>query len=159
MKFSTLAYAAKLTDIVESSSACNFTKWGPCSGPINGNQSLRRLAFSFVADMVFIGTPARRSTRLRLPWMEQSLVISNATHHKAENLCSSDTSWGPDFVGTDGMFCDMGTKTLTPLCASENVHGCINIDDQAKTVRKRSTVVKRAVDTIHKSYEKISHWN
>lgn len=115
--------------------------------------------FGYVTDMVSTEKPAKRSARARLPWMEESLVVSNITEHKAENMCSSATSWGPDFVGTDGMYCDMGTKTLIPLCSTQNVHGCVNIDDDTRTVRKRSMVAKRTVKTDHKSYKKITYWD
>lgn len=97
--------------------------------------------------------------RQRLPWMEESLVVSNITQHKAKNLCSSDTSWGPDFVGTDGMFCDMATKTLMPLCSTDDIDGCVDIDDQVKTVKRRSIMAGRAVRTTHRAYKKIDHWD
>lgn len=84
--------------------------------------------------------------------MEERLVVSNIARYKAQNLCSSETSWGPDFVSTDGMFCDMGMKTLTPLCSTENVYGCIKIDDKLKVVTKRFVAVKRKV------YKTIKHW-
>lgn len=36
MKFSTTAYGNKVTETVEKSHACDATKWGKDSGPING---------------------------------------------------------------------------------------------------------------------------
>lgn len=90
--------------------------------------------------------------------MEDSLIVSNLTQHKAEGLCSSDTSWGPDFVGTDGMFCDMGSKKLTPLCSTRNIDGCLDIGMEGNAVTKRSSVAKRDVKIKHKSYSKITHW-
>lgn len=90
--------------------------------------------------------------------MEQQLVVSQIEQHKAENMCNSTTSWGPDFVSPDGMFCDMGTKTLIPLCSKENVPGCISLDEEKKTLKKRAFIAKRAVDADHKTYEHINNW-
>lgn len=106
------------------------------------------------------GKPEKRAAhRPRHAWMEERLIVSNLTQHRAEELCSSETSWGPDFVGTDGQFCDMGTKTLTPLCSTENVEGCIDIDHNSNVVNKRSFVAKREVSMPHKSYSNIKRWD
>lgn len=140
MKFKTKAYGQDVKSTVDNKEACKYTIWGEDDAPINGQ-------------------PGRRSGRPRLPWMEEKLVVSDFKQHKAEDLCSSDTSWGPDFVGTDGMFCDMSTKTLTPLCSTKNVQGCITIDEEKRSVTKRSMVARREVDTTHKAYKKINHWN
>ena len=90
--------------------------------------------------------------------MENKLVVSNLKQHKAKDLCSSETSWGPDFVGTDGQFCDMVTKKLTPLCSNKDVDGCIMIDDDNKTLTRRSRVAKREVHVTHKTYKAIDNW-
>lgn len=90
--------------------------------------------------------------------MERRLIVSNKVQHRAENMCSSDTSWGPDFVGTDGMFCDMGTKTLTPLCSTSSEDGCLDIDHDSKMIKKRSTVARRSVETVHKRYDHVARW-
>lgn len=91
--------------------------------------------------------------------MEDRIVVSNVTQHSAEELCSSETSWGPDFIGSDGYFCDMSSKTLTPLCSKQNVNGCINFDDDDKAISKRSSVAKRTVDSPHKSYGTVTRWD
>lgn len=95
--------------------------------------------------------------RARLPWMEKRLIISDLGH-TAESLCESETSWGPDFVGEDGMYCDMATHTLHPLCSHRNVEGCVNIDEVQRSVKKRSTVAKRSIETTHKSFESVKRW-
>lgn len=84
--------------------------------------------------------------------------MSNHAGQAAQELCESATSWGPDFVGSDGRFCDMDAKTLHPLCSCEDVDDCVEIDDEAKVVKKRSTVARRSVHTIHRSYSKVSKW-
>jgi len=91
--------------------------------------------------------------------MEEVLVVSpNITSHKAADLCNSITSWGPDFVGSDGNYCDMGTHTLFPLCSTADVDGCVNIDTNSNAVTRRSVGPKRAVNHSHKEYKKIKHW-
>jgi hypothetical protein len=91
--------------------------------------------------------------------MKQQLVVSNLTQHKAGDLCSSETSWGPDFIGTDGQLCDMEAKTLTPLCTTKNVEGCIVINDDKKTLTRRTQVAKREAHVSHKTYEAIKYWD
>lgn len=107
------------------------------------------------------GKPAKRSRGLkpRQPWMERQLIVSSLAEHYAEIVCSSETSWGPDFVGSDGMFCDMGTKTLSPLCSTEEVDGCVNINTTDNTVSKVSSVAKRQVEMSYKTYDKIKQWS
>lgn len=85
--------------------------------------------------------------------------MSNLTSHRAEDMCNSETSWGPDFISPDGMYCDMGTKTLAPLCSNKDVDGCVEVDEMEQTITKRSFVEKRAVDVAHKSFTNIKNWN
>ncbi|KAF5228856.1 hypothetical protein FAUST_10830 [Fusarium austroamericanum] len=139
LKFDTTAYGKKVKDTVDNKDACKYTLWGEDDAPISG-------------------TPGKRANRPRRPWMEHKLVVSNLTQHKAEDLCSSETSWGPDFIGTDGQFCDMGTKKLTPLCSTKDVDGCIVVDGDKKTLTRRSRVAKREAHITHKTYKAIDHW-
>lgn len=90
--------------------------------------------------------------------MENRLVVSKISQHKAADLCNSKTSWGPDFVGSDGYFCDMHTKTMTPVCSFHNVDGCINVNTKDKTTTKRFSVAKRQVEKEHKTYGTVSQW-
>lgn len=98
-----------------------------------------------------------RSQKPRRQWMEQRLIVSNHTTHTAAELCNSNTSWGPDFVGSDGKFCDMGTKTVSPLCSVENVEGCVHVDHQSGTVTVKRSIGRRDAST-EKSYKKVSQW-
>ena len=106
-----------------------------------------------------VSNVAKRSALVHRPWMEQRLIVSNITTHTAEQLCDSSTSYGPDFVGTDGKYCDMGTKTLSPLCSAKNVDGCVEVSTSNKTVTKHSSVARRSVKMVHKLYETVSLWN
>ena len=111
----------------------------------------------------FTGRPGKRDLnpihkRSRPTWMTDNLIMSNFTSQPAEQLCSSETSWGPDFIGPDGNFCDMEKKELTPLCTVSDVEGCVEVDEDAGHVIKRRTVARRSANVIHKSYGKISKW-
>lgn len=86
------------------------------------------------------------------------LVMSNWTTQSAAGLCESATSWGPDFIDANGQFCDMGTKTLLPLCSKEDVDGCVVVDETEGKLMKRMRVAKRATDVVHKSYKEVSKW-
>lgn len=90
--------------------------------------------------------------------MTDNLIMSNFTSQPATELCTSDTSWGPDFIGPDGNFCDMDSKTLTPLCSAQDVDGCIEVDETQNTLVKRMSVARRSANVVHKSYGKISKW-
>jgi len=90
--------------------------------------------------------------------MTQRLVVSNHTSQPAAELCNSATSYGPDFIGSDGLFCDMGSKTLTPLCSTEDVEGCVEVDESKGALMKRMSIARRATNVAHKSYKNISKW-
>ena len=84
--------------------------------------------------------------------------MSNHTSQPAADLCNSATSWGPDFIGPDGQFCDMGSKTLIPLCSSQDVEGCVEVDEEGTNLVKRMNVARRSTSVVHKSYNKIQKW-
>lgn len=93
----------------------------------------------------------------RPQWIIDRLITSDIPSQPARELCQSSTSWGPDFVGSDGYFCDMDAKELLPLCSTENVNGCIEYDETQKTVPKRSIVARREVKSVHKAYKTVTH--
>lgn len=107
--------------------------------------------------------PGKRSVPVRSAALEQRLVVSNMTEHSAGALCSSVTSWGPDFVGPDGRFCDMGTKTLHEPCSHDTAADCMYIDTETRTVSPRSLAAGRGRNIVRsmpfKSYETVSIWS
>ncbi|KAF9580997.1 hypothetical protein BGW38_002143 [Lunasporangiospora selenospora] len=47
----------------------------------------------------------------------------------AISLCDSPTSWGPSMLSlSEGVFCDMETKTKIPLCHDGQTTGCMKYD-------------------------------
>ncbi|KAI5274719.1 hypothetical protein E4T47_02309 [Aureobasidium subglaciale] len=116
LKFATYAYGNDTSHVTLDQDACASTLFGAQEDEI--------------IDAPVDPSLAKRSTtssRTRLPWMENKLVVSNIDSHSAANLCNSETSWGPDFVDSHGKLCDMGTKTLYTLCSNENVDGCVEV--------------------------------
>jgi hypothetical protein len=96
----------------------------------------------------------------RPQWLIDELSISSIPGQTAEALCSSETSWGEDFIGVDGMYCDMETKQLSPLCSTQGVDGCVEISETEgtdATVVKRTSVARRELQAAHKSYKKVVH--
>ncbi|KAI4675458.1 uncharacterized protein J4E84_010053 [Alternaria hordeiaustralica] len=141
LKFTTNAYASSVQEVADEEKTCDSTIYGGDSGPIAPQ-------------------PAKRSIPERPKWMHEYLIVSNWTSQTAADLCNSATSWGPDFIGSDDQFCDMSTKTLTPLCSPETVgsSGCVDVDEDAVSVVKRTSVARRAATVLHKSYKKIEKW-
>ena len=92
------------------------------------------------------------------------LVASEHDHHSALELCASKSSHGPDFFShSEGIFCDMDTKTAWPLCGEQGLSssppsteekekGCYHWDthslvlpgEEAGTARNYSHVVEWA---------------
>ncbi|PVH68909.1 hypothetical protein DL98DRAFT_554645 [Cadophora sp. DSE1049] len=120
------------------------------AGYLNKDDPLRETTFQCV--------PAgKQEYKPRKPWMENTLVVSKIEQPKAVLLCNSETSWGPDFVGSDSLYCDMGTHTLAPLCSTSDVDGCFSLNSTVLT--KRLIRPKRAVELPHKEYFKVKHWD
>lgn len=74
----------------------------------------------------------------------------------AEELCGSETSWGPDYIGSDQKFCDMTDKAVSPLCELGDMDGCIEFDDTDLSIKKRSRIARRTVKSHHKSYKNVT---
>ena len=90
----------------------------------------------------------------RLPWMALQLTISTADPIvNATSLCQDPMSWGPDYVGSDGMMCDMGTRKLHPLCSHYEVDGCLDLDEDAMVLMKRTKFEKRDDAHLHRQYD------
>lgn len=78
----------------------------------------------------------RTSPRLRprSPAMSSSIIGSQDTSHSALKLCQSDTSHSPDFVSfSEGIFCDMATKTPWSLCSDTVKDDCYHWETHSLT--------------------------
>lgn len=90
----------------------------------------------------------------------KQIVKSNLDTHTATSLCESDTSRGPDFASlVERKFCDMETKTLWPICKSEEDGGCFDNDNHLiRGVKRLGKRAGRAV-TWARSYTKVTIWD
>jgi hypothetical protein len=173
LKFDVMAYGENVPDTANAD-ACAPTIYAADSAPIAGKSFLpsfdlpstlvcgyrSQLVWTNLLNTSLPGLPGKRSIhhRQRPHWMQDQLIMSNYTSQPAEQLCTSETSWGPDFIGHDGNFCDMSAKTLIPLCSTRDVDGCVEVDEEQGTLVKRMNVARRSANVVHKSYGKISKW-
>jgi hypothetical protein len=108
----------------------------------------------------------KRSLPKRSAAMVNTLIVSDFEEHRAKDLCESETSVSSDFVGSDGIYCNQETKEWSYLCSTQNVDGCVNLDElegqghvTRRSITKRSDGFKRAVDSGVKDYGKVQHWD
>jgi hypothetical protein len=81
-------------------------------------------------------------------------VISHDISQSAAQLCASVPSLGPDFLNVaEGLFCNMRTKTLYPVCDEElgRIDNCFDAGMRKLVV---GGIHKRDVD-----YLKVIDWN
>nr|XP_036575951.1 uncharacterized protein CTRU02_14088 [Colletotrichum truncatum]KAF6782607.1 hypothetical protein CTRU02_14088 [Colletotrichum truncatum] len=59
------------------------------------------------------------------------LIISSIPSHNATELCLSETSRGPDLVSLEeGVYCNMETRELLPLCGGDIITDCYDVTDK-----------------------------
>ena len=62
----------------------------------------------------------QQQAKTRPSGLANRLLSSPRDKHSARKLCESETSYGPGLVSkSEGVFCDMGTKTQWPLCEED----------------------------------------
>ena len=94
-------------------------------------------------------TPVKR-IRPRSAAMNSSIISSTDPSHSAVKLCDSDTSYSPDFVSlSEGIFCDMATKTPWPLCSKSVADNCYDWDSH--------TLINGEGQTV-KDYTDVQEW-
>ncbi|KAK4206343.1 hypothetical protein QBC37DRAFT_488177 [Rhypophila decipiens] len=61
---------------------------------------------------------------------DSRLVITDQPGHSAAELCGSHSSHGPSLVSlVEGLFCNMKTREVLPICAGELTEGCFEVPD------------------------------
>lgn len=84
---------------------------------------------------------------------DSRLVVSSDAQHTASSLCEADRSYGPDFVSlVEGLYCDMSTKTLAPLCGEGVEDDCFDVE--AKEMR-----ASFQAKTAPKKFSKVMAWD
>ncbi|KAM7188280.1 hypothetical protein V8F33_010717 [Rhypophila sp. PSN 637] len=75
------------------------------------------------------------------------LVITDRPDHSAVRLCESSNSRGPSLVSlAEGMFCNMATRELLPICAGELTEGCFD-NSTVKAVAGQRVATASAKET------------
>jgi hypothetical protein len=99
-----------------------------------------------------------RRTRARNQQSAEHLIVNSRPQQSAITLCNSPTSRGSDFASTDeGLFCDMDTKILYPLCSDTVTDSCFDLDAENPYLREAGQHERRAL--AEPRYRRVSHWD
>ncbi|KAJ5602091.1 hypothetical protein N7510_011625 [Penicillium lagena] len=97
--------------------------------------------------------PDRRHQKIAA---DSRLVVSDIPFHSAIDLCKASKSHGPDFVSTsEGVYCDMESREVMPVCRGDVKHNCFNLDHHVNE-ESRSSV---ADHSTRKSYSNVVKWD
>ncbi|KAF2855908.1 hypothetical protein T440DRAFT_438333 [Plenodomus tracheiphilus IPT5] len=136
---------------------------GALEKPDQGNEDRMTRAYPDGTDM---NLRKRRQQQARSPHTRRRLrtrgvknldpdrlTVSHMSGHSAKELCEDSMSLGPDFVSKEeGLFCDMETATLWPLCTAIQAVDCFDL--QTQNVNTNTT--KRSFPA--KTYKIIDEW-
>lgn len=105
-----------------------------------------------------MNTTATRSPRPRNQQSAEKLIVNSRSSQSAITLCNSPTSRGSDFASIDeGLFCDMDTKVLYPLCNDKIVEHCFDLEAEQPHLRQYSAFQRR--DLTEPKYKYVSYWD
>jgi hypothetical protein len=86
----------------------------------------------------------------------EQLIVNSRPQQSAITLCNSPTSRGSDFASTDeGLFCDMNTKILYPICSDSVTDSCFDLAAENPYLREAGGHERRALPEPR--YRRISH--
>lgn len=72
---------------------------------------------------------------------DRALITSRNPQQSARELCEDSNSAGPDFISLhEGLFCDMVTRELKPLCLSILLDNCFALGPQLRVIGKHENV-------------------
>lgn len=87
-----------------------------------------------------IDLPASQRKKRSMRKADSRLIISDRPGHSAVALCESETSHGPSLVSlSEGMFCDMKTRMVQPVCAEKLTKDCFKVPKEEDGQRVAST--------------------
>jgi len=165
MKIDFEAYGENLKETIQKQTACSKTTFQNSANEVDGTYPTQtsppKPHVSYFLLMHDVGVPQKKRSMVgteRPEWMAKRLIVSDFPEHNATELCSHPMSYGPDAAGSDGYFCDMQTRELTPLCSFQDVDGCINVDEAGSKITKRSAVAKRSANLHVRSYETVDDY-
>lgn len=129
---------------------CANTLFGNFAGPIGQQPGARKRS---VSQPIY--------ERVRPRSMAEKLVVSTIRTHNMTELCSNPRMWSSDFIGVDGVYCDVGTHTAYPLCSHNNVEGCVVFDETSKVLSRKVgagiAVAGSVLDSFHE-YTTVEQW-
>jgi hypothetical protein len=101
--------------------------------------------------------PAKRKHFRR--GIHDRLIITAKESHSARELCESESSYGPDTVSSvEGLFCDMDTKTLYPLCNGSNTADvCFDVETK-QLMLSSGEKIRQGRSSIPKDYNRVDNW-
>lgn len=116
-----------------------------------GAQGLRAYHYNdMVEELQLVVNPENptksRRRRRALAKPDNRLVISNSFSHNATELCRHQRSKGPHAVSlSEGMFCDMETRELLPLCSTNNTNrnDCFQLEER-RVIRTNGRIAARS---------------
>ncbi|KAI1614887.1 hypothetical protein EDD37DRAFT_404288 [Exophiala viscosa] len=90
------------------------------------------------------------------------LIKSKLAINSAARLCNDTASVGPDFAAlSEGLYCDMDTKEIYPICDEGQVCGCFRAMDNVLTGgcddSSEPNISERAVQIV-KAYDRVVVW-
>lgn len=90
--------------------------------------------------------------------MAERLWVNSRPSQSAKELCNSRTSRGSDFVSVnEGLFCDMETKTLHPLCSTDKSVECFDLHADKLQLHRRGGAKLGQKEKSVKQYKTISY--
>lgn len=95
--------------------------------------------------------PKRRNTS------DTRVVVTKEAGYNTTELCTSETSWGPDFVSlNEGLYCDMDSRELLSVCQQDkDVVPCF--DAEAMQIEYGDKVERDAISQ-QKEFTEIIQW-
>lgn len=133
---------------------------GPSCPACDSDKATRKVKRSTAPDAASRNATQHSQRPRRSQKSADRLIVNSRKQQSAVTLCNSPTSRGSDFASTnEGLFCDMSTKTLYPLCSNTTVSDCFDLQTEEMQLRKRELVNGSLAVSHSKQYKKISHWD
>ncbi|KAK4219561.1 hypothetical protein QBC37DRAFT_409208 [Rhypophila decipiens] len=91
-----------------------------------GERGFRAYTFNDAVGEIALPTGQRKKRAVKQA--DTRLVITDRPDHSAVRLCESSNSRGPSLVSlAEGMFCNMATRELLPLCVGDLTEDCFDV--------------------------------
>lgn len=138
-------------------------QWMDLTGTIPNDVPLKRKRYSSENSSLRSSPTTERKREGFQCDFDGHLVISDIDAHSAKDLCMSNTSSGPGFVSTsEGLYCDMCTHELWPVCHDKVSAACFDLATQTMRLalgnQARDENSGRIVPEKTFPQDKVQHW-